>query len=182
MTLYAWQSHPLHQAINTLQSDFQFQKKLLCKIVNLPRRSPRERLLCFPFSNCPVSLDRKSLREEPLAKMTGRDSAAGTSQVCSRTYARTHREDVQIQPAESMCKQMTECLVVCSLCFSCRPPAGRYLAFLWFEWFPFKLSEELNFRIMGRAKRHWDLFCLFFFFSALLLFTAALWPFADGLQ
>ncbi|KAI9528805.1 hypothetical protein NQZ68_017404 [Dissostichus eleginoides] len=36
-------------------------------------------LLCFPFSNCPVPPDRKSLREEPLAKMAGRDSTTETS-------------------------------------------------------------------------------------------------------
>lgn len=138
--------------------------------------------MCFPFSNCPVSLDRKSLREEPLAKMTVRDSAAGTSQVCSHTYARTHREDVQIQAPEHMCAQMTERLAVCSLCFSCQPPAGRYLAFLWFEWFPFKLSEELNFRVMGRAKRHCDLFCLFFFFLHCYFSLLCSGPLADGLQ
>lgn len=122
-----WQSHPLHQAIKTLQSDFQFQKKLLCKIINLPREGPRERLLCFPFSNCAVSLDRKSLREEPLVKMTVRDSAAGTLQVCPRTHVRTRREDVQILAPEPVCTQMTERLAVCSFAFH----VGRRPAAIW---------------------------------------------------
>lgn len=120
-------------------------KKLLCKIVNLSRES--RGLLCFPFSNCPVSLDRKSPREEPLAKMTARDCATGTLQVCSRW------EDVQIL-APDPCACRWQHVWLCKHGFSCQPLPGQYLGFLWFEWFPSKLSEELNFHVMGRPERH----------------------------
>lgn len=78
--------------------------------------------------------------------MTARDCATGTLQVCS------HWEDVQIlAPDPRACRWQHVWL--CKRGFSCQPLPGQYLGFLWFEWFPSKLSEELNFHVMGRPER-----------------------------
>lgn len=78
---------------------------------------------------------------------------------------------------------MTERLAVCSrLLFmsAAGRPAGRYLGFLRFEWFPFKLSEELNFHVMGAEPNVIVIFVLFwgFFFFLFLsrILAPLLWP------
>lgn len=96
-------------------------KNSTCVTVNLSLESPR--LLCFPFSNCPVSLHRKSLREEPLAKMAARDCATGTWLVCSDW------QDVQI---------LTQDPSVCS----CSPFSGVRWQHVWLGSLAFHVSNK----------------------------------------
>lgn len=94
--------------------------------------------------------------------MTVRDSAAGTSQVCPCTHTPRGCPDTGSRTHVHADDRTSGCLQPLLFMVPCRP-AGRYLGFLWLEWFPFKLSEELDFHIMGCAKRHCVFFVVFCF-------------------